>query len=100
MIDFAADLPAMYRALGAVSVAHTPSGGGATTTALALFDQPGQAVIGGDIVATDYSLRYPAASFPAIHRGDAIVVAGITYTVREDAQPTLDGLEMLCPLKR
>lgn len=98
-MNFSADLAALYADFG-VAATHTAAGGGATTTAMAILDQPGQAVIGGDLIATDYSLRFPTASFPAVKRGDTIVVAGIAYTAREDAQPMLDGLEMLCPLKR
>ncbi len=98
-MDFSPDLPALYADFGD-STAHTPAGGGATTTALAILDQPGTTLIGGEILATDYTLRYPAASFPAIKRGDSIVISGTTYTARESAQPLLDGLEHIVPLAR
>lgn len=96
-MDFSTDLPALYADFG-VSATHTPAAGGASTTALAILDQPGQAVIGGEILATDYSLRFPAASFPAVKRGDTLEIGGVTYVAREAAQPLLDGLEMIVPL--
>lgn len=96
-MDFTPDLPALYADFG-VTAAHTPAGGGSTTTARAILDQPGTTVIGGEILATDCTLRYPTASFPAIKRGDSIVIGGTTYTARESAQPLLDGLEHIVPL--
>lgn len=96
---FSPDLPAFYADFG-VTAAHTPAGGGFVTTALAILDQPGTEIVGGEILATDYTLRYPAASFPAVGRGDTFLVAAVTYTAREAAQPLLDGLEMIVPLAR
>lgn len=96
-MDFSPDLPAYYADFGVTTV-HTPAGGGSATTALAILDQPGTTLIGGEILATDYTLRYPAASFPAIKRGDTLVIGGVTFTARESAQPLLDGLEHIVPL--
>lgn len=98
-MDFSADLAALYADFSVIA-AHTPAAGGITIYAEAILDQPGQTIIGGDIIATDYSLRYPAASFPAVHRGDTFLIAGTTYTAREAAQPLLDGLEHIAPLAR
>ena len=96
-MDFAGDIGMLYDDFG-VLARHTPAGGGFVTYAEAILDQPGQTIIGGEILATDYSLRYPAASFPAVHRGDTFLVDGATYTAREAAQPLLDGLEHIVPL--
>lgn len=98
-MDFSGDLSAFYADFG-VSVSHTPNAGGQVTTAIAILDEPGQEVIGGDILATDYSLRFPASSFPAVKRGDAFTINGATFTAREDAQPLQDGLERIVPLAK
>jgi hypothetical protein len=98
-MDFTADLPSYYADFGA-DATHTAAVGGAVTAGQVILDQPGQTLIGGEILATDYSLRYPAATFPAVKRGDTFLVGGITYTAREAAQPLLDGLEHIVPLSR
>lgn len=84
----------------AVTVTHTPLVG-SPVTALAIFDQPGTTLIGGEILATDYSLRYPVTTFQAVKRGDAFSIGGATYSARESAQPaSIDGLEHIVPLAR
>lgn len=98
-MNFGDDTAAMYADFG-VSAAHTPNAGGLVTTALAILDEPGMEVIGGDIIATDYSLRFPTASFPAVKRLDAFTIDGATYTAREDAKPLQDGLEQIVPLAK
>lgn len=98
-MDFAADLAALYADFG-VAATRTAAVGGAVTPGQVILDQPGQTLIGGEILATDYSLRYITSSFPATKRGDTFLVGGITYTAREAAQPLLDGLEHIVPLSR
>lgn len=98
-MDLSTDIEAMYADFG-VSASHTPNAGGQVTTALAILDEPGQEVIGGEIIATDYSLRFPTASFPAVKRLDAFTINGVTFTAREDAQPLQDGLEQIVPLAK
>jgi hypothetical protein len=84
----------------AVTVTHTPLVG-SPASGSALFDQPGTTIIGGEILATDYSLRYPTATFQAVTRGDSFSIGAATYTARESAQPaTIDGLEQIVPLAR
>lgn len=97
-MDFASDLVLMYAEFG-VDVLHTPAIG-APIAGRAIFDQPGTALIGGEILATEFALRYPAAVFPAVRRGDQFTVAGANYSARENPQPTLDGLEFIVPLAR
>lgn len=99
-MDFADDLPFFYAEFG-VEVTHTPKAGGASSPPeLALHDQPGMTMIGGDILATDHSLRYPLATFPVVRKGDTFLIAGVTYTARENAQPLQDGLEYTVPLAK
>lgn len=99
-MDFAADLSMFYADFG-VTVVYTPKGGVAVEPQLAILDQPGMELIGGNVLATDYSLRYPVATFPAVKRGDGFSIGGVAYTAREAAQPaSVDGLEHIVPLAK
>lgn len=99
-MDFSADLAIFYADFG-VSVIYTPKGGVADEPQLAIFNQPGMTVIGGEILATDYSLRYPATTFPAVKRGDGFSIGGVAYTAREAAQSAGDdGIEHIVPLAK
>lgn len=99
-MDFAADLALFYADFG-VPVVYTPKGGVAVEPRQAILDQPGMELIGGNVLATDYSLRYPVATFPAVKRGDGFSIGGVAYTAREAAQPvSVDGLEHIVPLAK
>ena len=85
-----------------VDVTHTPKAGGqssASTTALAIHDLPGTVIYDGSVQATDHTLRYPRASFPAVARGDTFAIGGATFTVREAPQALLDGAECVVALR-
>lgn len=93
------DLDVAYADFGELAT-HTPQGGN-PVTGRALFDRPGTTIVGGEMLATDFSLRYPAVTFQSVRRGDQFTVGGIAYVAREAAQPaTIDGLEMIVPLAR
>ncbi len=93
------DIDLLYADFG-VDVTHTPAGGG-PTTAKAMFDRPGSVLVGGEMLATDYSVRFPVTAFQTVRRGDAFVIGGATYTARESAQPaSFQGDEMIVPLSR
>lgn len=99
-MDFANDFSIVYADFGQ-SVTHRPAAGGGDAVGQAILDQPGMTVIGGEVLATDYSLRYPAETFPIVKRGDTFFTGGVTYTAREAAQPaSVDGLEYIVPLAR
>ncbi|MCB1955217.1 MAG: hypothetical protein H6948_16135 [Zoogloeaceae bacterium] len=99
-MDFTADLDAFYADFGVPAV-RTPSGGGsASAPMLVILDLPGVVVLGGDVIATDYALRYRATSFSGVRRGDVFEIGGVTYSAREAGQATLDGLECTVPLAR
>lgn len=99
-MDFAADIALLYADFGR-SVTHHPLAGGGDTVALAILDEPGVTLIGGEVLATDYSLRYPATAFPAVQRGDTFTLGSVVYTAREAAQPaSVDGIEHIVPLAR
>lgn len=97
-MDFS-DLSPFYADFS-VAVIHTPLVG-SPSTKQAIFDQPGIALIGGEMLATDYSLRYPVATFQDVRRGDQFTIGGLNYTARESAQPaSIDGLEHIVPLAK
>ena len=91
-MDFAADLFIFYADFGRPTTLH-PAAGGNDSDGLAILDQPGMTLIGGEAIVTYLSLRYPAATFPVVNRGDVFIVDGLNYVVREAPQPSLDGLE-------
>lgn len=98
-MDFAADLNLFYADFGQ-SVTWTPQIG-SPVIALALHDLPGALVLDSQIISTDHTLRYPLASFPAVKRGDAFVIAGVSYVARESAQLIgVDGIEAVVPMAR
>lgn len=100
MLDLSADLATFYADFGQ-TVTHHPAVGGGDTVGQAILDQPGTALIGGEQLATDYGLRYPAATFPSVKRGDTFSVGAVIFTAREAAQPIgVDGLEHVVPLAR
>lgn len=94
------DLHLFYAGFPAVDASHTPKGGGTVTPGRVILDQPGMALFGEQVLATDYLLRFPAGAFPAVRRGDSFVVGGVTYTARETPQPGQDGLELTVPLEK
>ena len=96
-MDFSDDLPFFYAEFGK-SVTWTPQVG-SPVTALALHDLPGDTLINGQMLSTDHVLRYPLESFPSVKRGDAFIIAGVSYVARESAQLIgVDGLEAAVPL--
>lgn len=97
-MDFAGDIDLQYADFGVEAVCTPAAGGAALPPVLVLFDQPGMAVIGDSVLATDYALRYRSSALPPVRRGDAFVIAGVRYTARESATPVLDGLEHMVPL--
>jgi len=98
-MDFAGDLSLFYTDFG-TPVTWTPQAG-SPVTALALHDLPGTTLIDGQLLATDHSLRFPLASFPAVKRGDAFTIEGVAYVAREGAQLIgVDGIEAIVPLAK
>lgn len=98
-MNLSTDLALFYGEF-AVDATRTPNGGGPVTAGKAILDEPGQVIAGGEVIATDFGLRYPAATFPNVKRGDAFAIGSRNFTAREDDQPTLDGLERMVPLAK
>jgi hypothetical protein len=53
------------------------------TTGVGILDQPGQEILGGMVVVTDYTLTVRSADFGGLLFGDGVTVDGISYQVRE-----------------
>lgn len=97
--DFETDLILMHTDFAEAVMFHPVAG--PIVAGAAFLDAPGSALVGGDILSTDYVLSFPAESFPAVRRGDRFIIGGITYTARESSQPaSIDGLEHRVPLSR
>lgn len=100
-MNFANDIPLLYADFG-LKLTHRPLAGGSSTTDFVIVDKPGLTVLGGDVIASDLSLRYPASRFPLVKRGDVFVnPANLaeSYTAREQAQAaTVEGDEYIVPL--
>ena len=62
---------------------------GVTTTAgavtgLGLLDMPGELVLDGMVISTDYTLRCEASKFGGLIYGAAMTVDGVNYQVRDN----------------
>lgn len=98
-MDLTNDLRIIYADWPAVDVLWEPkTGQGAVGRAI--LDQPGTVLLGGEVLATDYGLRYPAGNFPNVKKGDSFTIGASIYIARENAQPVLDGLEHIVPLAK
>lgn len=50
---------------------------------MGILDMPGEAILDGMVISTDYRVRCLASSFGAMAWGGSITVDGTAYTVRE-----------------
>lgn len=48
-----------------------------------ILDMPGEAILDGMVISTDYRIRCLASEFGALAWGAAITVDSVAYTVRE-----------------
>lgn len=55
-----------------------------TVTGKGVFDMPGEIIAGGMVLTTDYQLTVRADQFGGKKYGDALTVAGVAYTVKEN----------------
>ena len=83
----------------AVSATFTPKTGN-DETANVILDAPSQVMFGGDMIGTDYIIRYAATDLPNIVRGCRGVIGGVTYVVREAPQVVDDGKIKIAKLSR
>lgn len=92
------DLGVFYSGWPAVSVSHLPKSG-QSGSGRAILDCPGESLLGGAVLGTDFSLRYPVATFPNVRRGDQFEIGGALYVVSEAPQAVSDGLENVVQLR-
>ena len=66
---------------------------------MGIFSEPGQEVFGGELIATEPTLRYPVALFPSMPRHQQLTVAGRTWRTRAAPRLLSDGLEAVVALE-
>jgi len=98
-VDFSADITSFYADFG-VEATHRPAAGGPPATGKVILDQPGGEIFGGALITTDYTLRFPVATFQDVQKGDRFTLNRTDYVARESAQPLQDGLEATVPLAK
>lgn len=99
MVDFSRSIAAVYREFG-VQATFRPAAGGPPKDGLVILDQPGGEIFGGALITTDYTLRFPVATFQDVQKGDRFTLNRTDYVARESAQPLQDGLEATVPLAK
>jgi hypothetical protein len=77
-----------------------PAAGGIAQSAKVRFRAPTENVLAGEMLSTDYSVRYPSAKFPGLKRDEVLTIDGFKYAVREGPRSQLDGSEMEAKLMR
>lgn len=65
-----------------VTATLTPSGGGAASAAVVLFDAEAE-VFDGEAIAVATTITLPAAEWPAVREGDVVTLAAASYRVRQ-----------------
>lgn len=68
------------------SVSWSPSAGGATQTAAAIFEKPDENIMGDRVRSRDYQLTLRSDRLQGCDTGETVVVASASYTVRESRQ--------------
>ena len=93
----AADFDDLYADLGQPATHQPPTG--AHVTGRVILSQPGQGVIGDEVVTLEPVVRYQPGPFPGVVRGSVFVVGGKRWRVRGAPQPLVDGLEAEAPVE-
>ena len=68
------------------SVSWSPSAGGATQTAVAIFEKPDENIMGERVRSRDYQLTLRSDHLQGCDTGETVVIASASYTVRESRQ--------------
>jgi hypothetical protein len=55
-----------------------------SVSGVGILDMPGDAILDGMVISTDYSLRCEASRFGALQYGDPVLVGTGSYVVREN----------------
>ena len=80
--------------------AQWTDGAGVVHISNVLFAEPTNDVLGGMQQSDEYSIEFDPEQFPGLRRGQSIMVAGVSYTVRENPMKTEDGFTSRANLKR
>lgn len=96
------NLSGMYRVLGE-AISHVAHGSGAVTEGLfGMYVEPGQSVIGGDLIVDQPVVRYPVSAWPTVARGDVLHITldrgVVSRVVREQPMKIADGCEAIVKL--
>ncbi len=94
---FPSDVSAFY--VDGESATLRPAAGGAPVTGRVILDQPGANLFNGSVSTTDYTLRYPTATFP-VSRGDRFTIGGADYLASAAPSELADGLEATVTLAK
>lgn len=92
------DFAELYSDLG-LAMTHIAQPSGVQTSVLGMFGAPGKAVLDGDVVVLDPTVRYPVRAWPAVKRGDRVRIGAKTYAVREKPMALNDGSEEIARLE-
>jgi hypothetical protein len=85
----------------AVDAQWRAAGSGTPVAVKVLFDAPGAAVLGGEVLLSDYAATFDAATLPQpVARNDTFTIAGTTWRAREAAQAGLDAALAVVPLQK
>ncbi len=68
------------------SVSWSPSAGGATQIAQAIFERPDENLLGDRVRSRDYQLTLRSDHLQGCDTGETVVIASASYTVRESRQ--------------
>lgn len=85
-MPFAEDMSVFFNT---AEFAHQATWG--AMTAAVLFDQPTEDILGGRAQSDEYEATLPVGAFPGIKRGDTVVIAGVSYRLREKPKVLEDG---------
>lgn len=81
-----------FKAAGFLRSAAFSLAGGATYADVSIgFTQPDVPAVTGLAQSREYEIEYETAAAPSLARGDAAVIDGVSYKLREDPRSQGDG---------
>jgi len=92
---FLADTPTFLGDFGSATT-WAPSSGAAQVTGLMIFDQPVEAIDGGDTLSRQYQATFASGEWPGLKRGEVLLIGGeggnASYRLRTDPRAADDGV--------
>lgn len=77
---------------------HGVSATAGAVSGLAILEQPGELILGGEAMMINYAIRCEASKFGTLSYGDAVTVDGTAYTVESNPMSLDDGVFVIIPL--